>query len=182
MGTTIVNALITLKDNLLEAFTALGSLLSDVFGGVGEAIISALSTLGDFLGTALTALGDFILAGIKSLFLPEDGFIDEKVNELKEKFIDAFGLDGYDMSFMFSKETAANNVKVTILGHNVTIVDMSFIKDALNTFRPIIRGLITLLLVFYNINQFLAMIGHAPITMGSIVASMKNDGGETVDN
>jgi len=54
-------------------------------------------------------------------------------------------------------------------GTTATIVNMDYVIEALTMFRKVIRGFITLLLLFYNINQFLAFIGQAPITLGALI-------------
>lgn len=43
-----------------------------------------------------------------------------------------------------------------------TFFDASYLKDGIEFFRPIIRGFITLLLLFYNYRQVLSFIGQDP--------------------
>lgn len=47
--------------------------------GVKNSIISSV-------GTAFQAVGEFILDGIRSFFVPDEEFLEEKINVVKEKF------------------------------------------------------------------------------------------------
>lgn len=120
----------------------------------------------------LTGLGDKIVESIKGVFLPSDGFFDEKVDFLKNKIAVTFGVSAYDMSHIFSAERSFTDFKANMYGKELTIIDMSYVVDALGTVRPIIRGFITLCLVFYNINQFLAFIGQPAISLGNMIKSV----------
>ena len=51
----------------------------------------------------------------------------------------------------------------------VTIVRMDVVDKVVKKFRPIIRGFMWLMLVFYNINQFLHFIGQESMTLGGII-------------
>lgn len=108
---------------------------------------------------------------VKGIFIPEEGYIDGKIEYLKNQIMVAFGIGAYDMSSMFSSETTMKDIKITLYGHTMTICSMKFVMKALGTFRPIIRGFIVLMMIFYNINQLLICLGFSPVTLGSLHTS-----------
>lgn len=126
---------------------------------------------------AITALPSKIISGItdalKSIFIPADGFIEEKVNQVVEKFKAAFGITAFDMSLVFGGSKSVADIDVTLYGRTATIVDTSYLSEALDFFRPVIRGFIALMLFFYNFNQFLGFIGQAPLSLGAMVGLEK---------
>lgn len=132
-------------------------------------IISGLRSVVNAISSLPSKIGNSILDILKSLFIPADGFLEGKINYIVDRFKVAFGITPYDMSSMFSSEKALSDITVTMYGSTATIVKMDYVIEALAVFRKIIRGFICLLLLFYNINQFLGFIGQAPITLGALI-------------
>lgn len=104
-----------------------------------------------------------ILDGIKGIFIPSDGFIEDKLEILKTNFVNAFGVTAYDMSLIFNEKQGFEDITCTLYGQTVTIVDMDNVVKGILKFRPIIRGFIVLLMIYYNINQCLSFIGQGSI-------------------
>lgn len=113
-------------------------------------------------------LPDKIGDAIKGLFLPSDGFIEGKVQHFRDKLL-AMGIDTYNMGPIFNTEQPFTDITCTIRGQTVTIVRMDVVDMVVKKFRPVIRGFMWLMLVFYNINQFLRFIGQEGMTLGGIV-------------
>lgn len=109
-------------------------------------------------------MGDAIMG----LFLPSDGFIEGKVQHFRDKLL-AMGIDTYNMGPIFNTEQPFTDITCTIRGQTVTIVRMDVVDMVVKKFRPVIRGFMWLMLVFYNINQFLRFIGQEGMTLGGIV-------------
>lgn len=141
------------------------------FDNIGSALSSVVDVITNLPQLIIDGIGNLL----KSIFLPSDGFIEEKLDFLKRKFEVTFGIGAYDISHVFSEEKALTDVKISFYGKNLTLVKMKYVLNALATFRPVIRGFIALLLVFYNINQFLAMVGCAPVTLGALFSLDKGD-------
>lgn len=105
-----------------------------------------------------------IVEGIKGLFIPADGVIEEKFNNLTEDISMKCGITMYSMDSLFTQESAVEDVKADYNIHglgtlNLTFFDASFLKKGVGYFRPIIRGFMVLLLVFYNIRMLLSTLG-----------------------
>lgn len=88
---------------------------------------------------------------------------------MKESLTNKFGVGAIDMTGILGTETEIENQTGTIdiygLGSfEATFLDVGYIKTGVNTFRPYIRGLITLFLLFYNFNQFSQLIGSSKIS------------------
>lgn len=88
-----------------------------------------------------------------------------KIEYLQEQF-SYLGIGSLDMSVLFENEKPLDDIQVEIYGQTLTIVRMDFVNDAIHKFRAVIRGFITLLLILYNYNQFMGLIGQPGITLG----------------
>lgn len=147
----------------------------------GESNAGLISGLRDVVNAVLslpTKIVNGIQSFLKTLFIPQEGFIEEKINSLVEKFKSAFGITAFDMSLVFTGSKAVTDIDVSLYGRTMTIVDTSYLTDALDFFRPVIRGFIFLMLFFYNLNQFMGFIGQAPLTLGALIGIKNGKEGE----
>lgn len=70
------------------------------------------------------------------------------------------------MSAIMGKETVFSDITCTVFGQKVVIVRMDIVENAVLKFRAVIRGFMTLMLVIYNYNQFMGLIGQSQLTLG----------------
>lgn len=125
-----------------------------------------------------------ILDGIKSIFVPREEDVNNSIDRLKTSFSDTFGIGDFDLSGVMGVSTEISNksTEITILGYtfNFSFFDVTYIKRAVNDFRPYIRGFILLMLALYNINQFLSFITAGHLSLGNYINindSKNNSGG-----
>lgn len=125
-----------------------------------------------------------ILDGIKSIFVPREEDVNNSIERLKTSFSNTFGIGDFDLSGVMGVSTEISNksTEVTILGYtfNFSFFDVTYIKRAVNDFRPYIRGFILLMLALYNINQFLSFITAGHLSLGNYINindSKNNSGG-----
>lgn len=111
------------------------------------------------------------MTGIRDVFIPDTEFINSQVEYLKSEFL-ALGIGLYDMTDIFNEEKPFEDITASIRGQEVVIVNMDIVKGAVEEFRPIIRGFMVLMLVIYNYNQFMGLIGQQGITMGHVVRTI----------
>lgn len=115
------------------------------------------------------------------MFIPDSDFIQSKVDYLSSAF-NRLGIATYDMSSIMGRETAFSDITCTMFGKEVVIVRMDIVDHAVLKFKAVIRGFIALLLVIYNYNQFMGLIGQQSLTTGNLVTIMKHmskdEGGE----
>lgn len=165
-----------------ETLTGIPSLIrdhiKDIFSNMIDAVLSLPAKINDLKNDMVQKLKD-IIDGIlnlpekikdviKALVLPSDGFIEGKIQHFRDKLY-AMGVDTYDMGSIFNKEQPFADITCTIRGQTVTIVRMDVVDKVVKKFRPVIRGFMWLMLVFYNINQFMHFIGQEGMTLGGIV-------------
>ena len=128
------------------------------------------------MGNWFNNLGTSILEGIKSIFVPDTNELNASIDHLKNTFITTFGIGAYDLSPILSSEMKITDHKGKIniagLKFEATFFDVDYLVQGIASFRPYIRGFIVLMMAFYNINQFLTIIGQNPISFGSFI---KND-------
>jgi hypothetical protein len=153
--------------------TNLQSKIGSFFDGLWE---NLSSSFGSFLD-AISGLPDKIFEGIKGIFIPTEEDITKVTDKLESSFESL--LITYDLKALFSSTKAIGDVDVTIMGSTATVIDTSSLTTALNDLRPYIRGFLVLLLVFFNINQFMVLIGLNPI---SIIGKSNDQIGIGVDS
>ena len=122
---------------------------------------------------AIENLTDSILTGLVSLVVPSDGFIDMQINSIMNR-LNGMGIAPFDMSGIFDTgdENPFKDITIEVYGQEVVIVSFAHLDMFLDKFRPAIRGLIALFLIFYSINQFFSLIRLSGVVEGGHVNSM----------
>lgn len=148
--------------------------IKKVLKKIGTTIFNAFSdTLGKIVDGILSipeAVGEFI----KNLFVPKDGEMDKALDKLKS----AFGglLYSYELTSLATGSKEFGDITCTLYGKKVTILDASLVLKGVGFFRSIIRGFIALLLVLFNVNQFLGFIGQPAISIVGGIRAMTQGG------
>lgn len=71
------------------------------------------------------------------------------------------------------------NVEATLFGVKCTIINFSYIKSQLSTIHSWIRGVMYVLLLLFNFNQFYKLIrGSDIVGVGQTLSNMKGEGGQ----
>lgn len=157
------------------------SFIADALKSYFSENLGLLKQIWEFVSGIPKAIIDGILNILKTLFIPSEGYFASVVEDLGNAFKSAFNLSSFDVD-VFGSEKPLTNVTsdIDIAGQSrtVTLIDYKFLLDALVTFRPIIRGFCFLLIVTYNLNQFLSLIGAGTITLGGIVQGYQEFKGE----
>lgn len=108
--------------------------------------------------------------------------MDEVITSLQDDMLDQFGVSMFDPSKILPESKKADDfvddksfVVDKYNGINtkgVSFFNSTYIKKAISSFRPYIRGFFIFLLLFYNINQFLTFIGVGSLsTLGSAITN-----------
>lgn len=185
----IVDWLKSIAEGVVQIPLNLWNYIKDIPGQVWEFVKQIPGQVWGFFENSFSALTsvfkntyDFVITipekifeGIKSIFVPREEVVNEKIDSLKNVFVTTFGIESYDLSNVLGVETQITDQKgiINIAGFdfNVTFLDVTYIVKAVSTFRPYIRGFIVLLMIFYNINQFLTLIGQHPISLGVLISN-----------
>lgn len=126
------------------------------------------------LKETLSGLPALILDGIKDIFIPDTAVIEAEFNSLLDSIKMKLGIDIYDLDNLFQSSTAPTDIETTYDGglwsYTGKFVDMSWVVQGVEHFRPYIRGFVVLLLVFYNVRQALSMFG---LSSGEIKSASK---------
>lgn len=176
---TIIEWLKSIFDNIKSIFDGVkenGTLLSNVADKIFE-LYNGISSWFDELGINLTksienavnSLGEFI----KSLFIPDEDYLTTKKEQLENAFSNLMGFQVSSIEAFFKASNVGESVLVDEL-HTIKLngignvqfkaFDNKFLLQGINTFKPVIRGFIALMLVFFNMNQLLNVIGQGSIT------------------
>lgn len=123
-------------------------------------------------------IAELVVEGLKKLFIPDGDFINAKIEYITKAF-NRLGVATYDMSAIMGKETVFSDITCTVFGQKAVIVRMDIVENAVLKFRAVIRGFMTLMLVIYNYNQFMGLIGQPQLTLGfqtvGILRGMKEE-------
>lgn len=118
----------------------------------------------DILVAIQTLPGD-IVSGmkklLKDLFIPEDGFLEQPLQDLKQKVADKFNMDSFTGLVEGFKECAAE--KISIKG----FLDVSFIEGYLPDLHVLFRAILYPLIIIADIRFVIWLIrGSTPIAGG----------------
>jgi hypothetical protein len=169
---------VTLGEKLSGFFSTLGDKVSNLGTSIGSFFTDLWKNLGDSLTSGweiVSGIPDAVFEGVKSIFIPEEDDITGVVEEISNSFDDL--LISYDLKALWSSSQSIEDVKVTMYGSTATIIDTSTYKKVIKEIRPYIRGFLALLLVLFNVNQFLALIGQSPISLTGKVGEPYYDSG-----
>lgn len=140
-----------------EAIAAIPEKISELGASVGEWFTD--------LGDKLLSLPATILDGIKAIFIPDTGYIEEKfqafLTDIKMKFginIDVFkGLFGSERPV----EDIEGDYSIPNVGTlNLKFFDTSFFVEGVTYFRPLVRGFLVLMMFLYHIKQVISFFGY----------------------
>lgn len=123
-------------------------------------------------------IAKLILDGIKSIFLPDpeglNGEFMVLLDEINEKYLFDFDLDS-----LFSSAKEPDDItavySVGPLSWDLTFVSWYYMKKGVEFFRPYIRGFIVLMLIFYNLRQFMSIFGLGGVMNGDSGDHRRND-------
>ena len=151
-----------------------------IFNGVSS-IIELLQQILVFFNNLIASLVQALIDMIAALLLPSDGFIDTEIGKINDK-LNTLGIAPYDMSDIFNhgNENPFKNITINIYGQEVVIVSFDYLPQFLDKFRPIIRGLLVLFMLFYSINQLLSLIRLSGMMEGGNVNNLQIGAGSSV--
>ena len=106
-----------------------------------------------------------ILDGLKSFFIPSEGFIQGKLEELKSLFMSKIGLEGHTeiLTGLIGEEKPFKSVNIDFelggVSYSGVIFDATYINPIIERFRPFIQATICLWILVFNVRQFHSVIG-----------------------
>ena len=107
-------------------------------------------------------LANLILDGIKSIFIPDPEHMEAQFMGLLDEINEKYAFD-FDLDSLFSNSKEPDDIVAvyTVGSKNIemTFVAWYYLKNAVEYFRPFIRGFIILMLIFYNLRQFASLFG-----------------------
>ena len=114
---------------------------------------------------------------LKSLFIPNENFFINKFNDLKNKFSSAFNIpvnvfDGLGGS---SSNISSSDFVLETEWGTFKLLDFSHLDSAIVKVKPIFRAFFNFLLILYNFNQFLSLIGLQGIALSFFKGGVKDD-------
>lgn len=181
-NTSWFNRLVNGVNNIFSAIgniatnlaNAIGNIFSSFFESVGNFCASVwefLQDLWDFLVSLPGNIINGIINGFKALFIPEDGFVETVVVGIKENlatkipydtYIEIFGTlsDGSYYDGQKDLNIDINNYKIS---EDLSISTQDFINfdnitEYKNTWHMWVRGFIFILLIIYNVNEFVKLL------------------------
>lgn len=151
---------------ITEGLESLGSKftsgLNNIVTGLGnlkDAFVTSITNLIDSIISGLSDLGTFLLDGIKSLFLPSDGFFENEVNELRSRFsfADSIIASASGLINIITASAAADEqeppsivMDINIRGttKEVTVIDMSWYEPYKRYGDMVLSGMIWVFFVW----------------------------------
>ena len=164
----------TLAEHLQNTYIG----LSGWFDELGINITTAIEE-------AVNAIGNFTEDLLKKMFIPDENYLVDKKNQLEQSFTNLMGFEVSTVSSMFESVDTVEEFKssgsVSVYGVgavNFNGVNNQLLLSGINKFKPIIRGFMALMLVFFNMNQLLNLIGQGSITQAIGFVNKQSKGGK----
>lgn len=126
----------------------------------------------DSLISSLSGLFDGVLEGIKAIFVPKDFTWDYFINELGSVVTPPNSID----LTSYVKSIEIPDVMVNYKGNDLVIVDNSKLRENIVTFRYFIGAFLSVLLLIYNYNMFMRLMGYGGFTPHNS-SQLKSKGG-----
>lgn len=154
--------------SIINLPSRIASALSSAFDSVVNVLTSLKNTLVGWLSDiwdSIKSLPKSILDGIKDIFVPDSGYIDTAFNSFINDIKAKFNIDTSAFENLFTSEKPVEDVYIDYEINGIgkkkfKVLDTSFLKQGVEFFRPIIRGFIVLMLLFYNIRQLIGFFGY----------------------
>lgn len=134
-------------------------------GTLPQKIGDSLKGFFEDIKDAITSLPNLILDGIKGIFIPDTDYIETAFNSFIEELKIKFNIDTSAFESLFQNEQPVEDIYTDyeipgVGSFKFKVLDTSFLKEGLLTFRPIIRGFIVLMLLLFNIRQLIGFFGY----------------------
>lgn len=158
--------------HLIDAVVAVAGAVWSFFKNPIGSIVDAFESLLDFLAGFVKALVDAIGELLKVLFVPDDGYFDKKINALNKTLQSRIKTQDYE-ELLHSLQLAGRaraglpNLTVTLWGQTVTVVDFGFYAKYQSTIYGWVRGVMFVLLLFYNVNNIYKLVRRDTLQNGS---------------
>lgn len=106
-----------------------------------------------------------IVNGIKEIFVIDVDYVKDSTTDFADYIKTQFGVDTSVFENLFQNETPVEDVEMDynipyVGDFHLKVLDASFLKDGVEFFRPIIRGFIVLLLLFYHVKNLVGFFGY----------------------
>lgn len=159
-------------ETVWKAVTNLPQLISDKLGSfftqVKDAVLSLPERLKGFfteVKDAVLSLPLAILDGIRAIFIPDSGYIEDSFDSFLSEMKMKFNLDTSAFENLFQGEEPVSDVYVDygisgVGNFNLKVFDTSFLAQGISYFRPIIRGFLVLMMLLYHVKQLIGFFGY----------------------
>ena len=181
------------NNNLKPAFANMGKSISDFNSSVGNWFTSLWTNIQDFFAGIPEFFSNFwfnIQSFFISIFVPEDGYFDNTMSDIKQRLVEKIPYDEYMTLFknledIDNGDTAGLDVNIKnykIGNYSLSTpkkwVNFDFVLKHKNTWFAWVRGFTYVFFVIYNINQFLKLLRGFTISDGSSKSSSNEISGQ----
>ncbi len=148
-------------------------ILGDILKAIIEGFTGLIEFLQELLETIVTAISSAITSVIefvRDLFIPKNFTWDIFINDVVKIVSPPASVDFRS----FVDSTPIPDVTMELKGNTYTVVDNSYLRKNISTFRGIIGAFLAVLLVIYNYNMFMRLMGYSGFSFND---SRKNEKG-----
>ena len=156
----------TLWGWLSNLVNGIGALVQDL-SNIPSKIANSLKAFFDDVVNAITDLPNLILEGIKDIFIPDVTTLENQIDSAVENIASQLGVQFDTFDRLFDREVAPEDVNqdynlpgVGVL--NLKFFDTKYLIQGVAFFRPVIRGFMVLMLVFFVWKHIMTFIGQDP--------------------
>ena len=162
--------------NIAGNIAKLPGLIADALRSMLNAIKNAITAIGNQISSAIEALGNFLIEGLKSLFIPSEGYFEGKANEMRTWLEQHLGLLVYPFTLVAdladrvaglqNGEPVVHVPEIAYIQDNVKYVLIA--EQDVNIYDQVNRKQI-----FLDIHKYYLMAMDAAIAMALVVLAWK---------
>ena len=134
-----------------------------------SSLASTVSSILSLLKSLPQNLANLILDGLKSIFIPDPEQLETMFLDLLAEIYDIYEFD-FDLGALFAEGRPPDNIKAEYFAGSkvkeMTFVDWKFLISAVEGLRKYIRGFIVVMLVFFNLRQFMSVLNMVSLEGG----------------
>ena len=123
------------------------------------------------IAQSIASLPSLIAEKIKDVFVPDPDVLQDSIDTLKDDIMDTFGIDYDDIGDAFGEASSDLDLSTTfnlygLSSFNAKYFDSTYLVEIMDDLNPYIRAFLVILLIFYNLKQFMTLFNISPSSGG----------------
>lgn len=133
---------------------------SGLFDNIINTIVKKINEIVEAISELVISIVDGIKEALISLFVPKNGYFEEKFNELLQAFSKKFNIESYMTSLKSLNNASLTTINDVVVGsrYGTYSLDMSQLRNATTFIKPIITALYALIMLNFIFRKLYSIV------------------------